>query len=184
MVEVETSICNDSEQHKKAKIQVNLKDATGKIVGTKSIKIKGIAEIYNVKLSIKIPSAQLWSPDNPYLYTAEIIVKDLGTDVEDTLLQRFGIRKLEFSATDGFCLNGKPTLLRGGCIHHDNGLLGAAAYDAAELRKLQLLKAQGYNAIRCSHNMSSENLLNLCDSLGLMVIDEAFDQWIKKKKYR
>ena len=181
VVEVETSICNDSEQHKKAKIQVNLKDVTGKVVGCKSIKIKGIAEIYNVKLSIKIPSAQMWSLENPYLYNAEIIVKDLETNVEDTLQQHFGIRKLEFSAKDGFRLNGKPMLLRGGCIHHDNGLLGAAAYDAAELRKLKLLKAQGYNAIRCSHNMSSENLLNLCDSLGLMVIDEAFDQWIKKK---
>lgn len=180
-VEVTAPICNDSDQHKKAKVHVNLKDATGKVVGSKSVKIKNIGEIYNIKLSIKIPSVKLWSPDNPYLYNAEIIVHDLETNAKDTLLQRFGIRKLEFSAKDGFRLNDKPMLLRGGCIHHDNGLLGAAAYNAAELRKLKLLKEQGYNAIRCSHNMPSENLLNLCDSLGLMVIDEAFDQWIKKK---
>ena len=180
-VGVQTTIVNDSDLKKKAKVQICLKDAAGKTIGSKKVSIREIGECYDMKCSMRIPSPQLWSPDNPYIYTAEIIVSDVHTGAKDTLLQHFGIRKLSFSAKDGFLLNGTPTLLRGGCIHHDNGLLGAAAYDAAELRKLKLLMAQGYNAIRCSHNMPSENLLNLCDSLGLMVIDEAFDQWIQKK---
>jgi len=78
-------------------------------------------------------------------------------------------------------LNGKTIKLKGGCIHHDNGLLGAAAIDRAEVRKVEMLKANGFNAVRCAHNPPSETFLNACDSLGLLVIDEAFDQWQKPK---
>ncbi|MBP5523794.1 MAG: DUF4982 domain-containing protein [Bacteroidaceae bacterium] len=180
-VEVSTTICNSSDQHRKAMVRIYLKDAEGRTVGSKKMKVNVRGEVCDVKSTIKVPDAKLWSPENPYLYRAEIIVTDEKTGVKDTLSKKFGIRRLEFSASEGFRLNGKQILLHGGCIHHDNGLLGAAAYDAAELRKLKLLMAQGFNAIRCSHNMVSENMLNMCDSLGLLVIDEAFDQWLRKK---
>ena len=94
----------------------------------------------------------------------------------------FGIRTIEFSAKEGFLLNGKPLKLKGGCLHHDNGLLGAAALDRAEERKVELMKANGFNAVRCSHNLPSEYFLQVCDRLGLLVIDEVFDQWQQAKR--
>ena len=93
----------------------------------------------------------------------------------------FGIRTIHFDAQTGFTLNGKPVKLYGGCIHHDNGLFGAAVIDRAEERKIELLKQQGYNAIRLSHNPPSPQLLNACDRLGMLVIDEAFDMWEQMK---
>ena len=123
------------------------------------------------KFSREIRNPHLWSPESPYLYT--MIVE--GNEF------RYGIRTIEYSAENGFLLNGKPTLLKGGCIHHDNGLLGAVVLDKAEDRKLQLMKDQGYNAVRCSHNLQSEHFLCACDSLGLMVIDECFDEWYDQK---
>ncbi len=176
-----STIHNDSPMRRKADIIINIKDATGKTVQSKTVRAILGGRTQDVKCAMTVPNPQLWSLNNPYMYRAEIITTDRQSDLSDTLITRFGIRKLHFSAKDGFLLNNAPTLLRGGCIHHDNGLLGAAAYDAAELRKLKLLQAQGYNAIRCSHNLPSENLLNLCDSLGILVIDESFDQWHRKK---
>ena len=93
----------------------------------------------------------------------------------------FGIRTIRFSTEKGFELNGVPMLLKGGCLHHDNGLLGAASFDRAEERKIELLKSSGFNAVRGSHNPMSESFMNACDRLGMLVIDEAFDQWRKKK---
>ena len=176
-----TTIHNEFSLNRKAEIIIKLKDAVGKTIQTKTVKAVLGGKTQNVKCALTIPNPQLWSLESPYMYKAEIITTDTRTQVSDTLTTRFGVRKLHFSATEGFLLNDSPTLLRGGCIHHDNGLLGAAAYDAAELRKLKLLKAQGYNAIRCSHNLPSESLLNMCDSLGILVIDEVFDQWHRKK---
>ena len=94
----------------------------------------------------------------------------------------FGIRTVEFSAEKGFLLNGKPLKLKGGCLHHDNGLLGAVAINRAEERKVELMKANGFNAVRCSHNLPSEYFLQACDRLGLLVIDEVFDQWQQAKR--
>src|SRR5689334_25432480 len=89
----------------------------------------------------------------------------------------FGIRTISFTAENGFRLNGKEVELKGGCVHHDNGILGSAAIDRAEERKIELLKANGFNAIRCSHNPPSEKLLETCDRVGMLVIDEVVDQW-------
>ncbi len=130
---------------------------------------------FNVKgkklFTREIRNPHLWSPDDPYLYTMKVDGNEF----------RYGIRTIAYSAEKGFLLNGKPVLLKGGCVHHDNGLLGASALDRAEDRKLQLMKDQGYNAVRCSHNLQSEHFMNACDSLGLMVIDECFDQWFDNK---
>ena len=98
-----------------------------------------------------------------------------------TSTNSFGIRSIEITADKGFLLNGKPILLRGGCMHHDNGPLGAATIDRAEIRRVQLLKSFGFNAVRTSHNPPSQQFLDACDSIGIIVIDEAFDQWEREK---
>ncbi len=127
-------------------------------------------------ISFKLADPVLWSPDNPHLYmaTAQII---RNGKVIDSYSVPFGIRTLSFSADKGFLLNGNPVELKGGCMHHDNGLLGSAAFDRAEERRVELMKANGFNAIRTSHNPPSEQFLDACDRLGMLVIDEAFDMW-------
>lgn len=135
-----------------------------------------------------IGSPRLWSPDRPALYTATVEVMGMDSNGRDSVVdrssQKFGIRTIDYDAVNGFLLNGKPVKLNGGCLHHDNGLLGAAAWDDAEVRKVRLMKAAGYNAARTSHNPPSEAFLDACDSLGLLVIDEAFDGWREaKNKY-
>ena len=129
-----------------------------------------------LKRTLEIANPRLWSPDDPYLYEAEL--EEPGTDCVKI---RYGIRTLRYDATHGLELNGKPLKLNGACVHHDNGLLGAAAYDDAEYRKARLLKEAGFNAVRTSHNPPSEAFLRACDELGLLVIDEAFDGWREKK---
>lgn len=124
----------------------------------------------------RIPKAALWSPEKPALYTLETTVRRGGATI-DTAATRFGIRIISFDASRGIVLNGAPIKLRGGCIHHDNGLLGAAAFDGAEERKVRLMKARGYNAVRAAHNPYSPGFLDACDRLGMMVIAEAFDMW-------
>jgi beta-galactosidase len=130
--------------------------------------------------SFTISSPELWSLESPVLYTAVTEVFSDDIPVEKTTTS-FGIRSVSFDAADGFRLNGEAIELKGGCIHHDNGILGAAAIDRAEERRVELLKAQGFNAVRCSHNPPSEKFLEACDRLGMLVIDEAFDMWQEQK---
>lgn len=139
---------------------------------------KGVKWEPSFEFSVRDP--QLWSPDTPTLYTLRITLSR-DDQAEDSLLLPFGIRTLRYSMERGFELNGKPMKLRGGCLRHDNGLLGAAAFDQAEERKIKFLKANGFNAVRGSHNPMSESFMNACDRLGMLVIDEAFDQWNGKK---
>lgn len=128
-----------------------------------------------VSKTINEPNPRLWSPNNPYLYTTTLEAEG------DAVPVTYGIRTIEVSADKGMLLNGQPIILCGGCLHHDNGILGAAAFDAAEYRKARLMKEAGYNAVRTSHNPPSETFLRACDELGLLVIDEAFDGWREKK---
>jgi len=125
-----------------------------------------------------IPNAKLWSAEHPALYTCRVIY---GEDVRE---EDFGIRMVECTPRQGFEINGKRVILRGACIHHDNGILGASAHDFAEERKIRILKEQGYNAIRSAHNPCSKALLRACDKLGMLVVDEYVDVWyIHKTKY-
>lgn len=125
-----------------------------------------------------LPEAELWSPKSPKLYTCRVIY---GEDVREV---RFGIRTVECAPDKGFCINGERVILRGACIHHDNGLLGACAYDFAERRKIRILYENGYNAVRSAHNPCSKTLLDVCDELGMLVMDEYIDGWyIHKTKY-
>jgi hypothetical protein len=121
----------------------------------------------------EIPNAILWNEETPYLYTC----------IANGHSIRFGIRKIEWSADTGLMINGKRTLLRGGSIHHDHGVLGACAYPEAEFRRVQVLKAQGFNALRMAHNPASRALLDACDELGMYVMDECFDGWYIPKDY-
>ena len=124
---------------------------------------------------INVENPHLWSPDDPYLYHTTIEAQD------DAVPVTYGIKTIDYSAERGLLLNGKPIVLNGGCVHHDNGILGAAAFDDAEYRRVRLLKQAGFNAVRTSHNPPSEAFLRACDELGLLVIDEAFDGWREKK---
>lgn len=147
-----------------------------------SVKAEGNTPI---SLSFEIRKPELWSVDTPYLYTAEISVQSDSDGINpqsDKITIPFGIRTIEFNAEKGFLLNGKPMKLKGGCLHHDNGLLGAVAINRAEERKVELMKANGFNAVRCAHNLPSEYFLQACDRLGLLVIDEVFDQWQQPKR--
>lgn len=124
----------------------------------------------------EIPDAKLWSAEEPNLYTlkASLLKKGKVMDVEEI---KFGIRTLAWDEKNGFQVNGETVKLKGGCIHHDNGLLGACSYYKAEYRRVKKLKELGYNAIRYSHNPTGRMFLEICDELGIYVLDETFDQW-------
>lgn len=127
-----------------------------------------------------VNAPKLWSCNSPTLYEARVEILADGK-VIDSRTETFGIRSIEYDAKRGLRINGKETLILGGCAHHDNGILGAAAYRDAEYRRVRLMKDAGYNLVRTSHNPPSEDFLRACDELGLMVIDEAFDGWADEK---
>lgn len=162
------------------KIHLRILSPTGEEVYTAELPTS-LTDQSPVKTTFSLAKPQLWSVDEPLLYKAEVILKADGKNY-DKLEIPFGIRTLAFSAEKGFLLNSKPLKLKGACVHHDNGLLGSAAIARADERKVELLKANGFNAVRCSHNLASENFLNACDRLGLLVIHETFDQWLSPKR--
>ena len=126
---------------------------------------------------LEIPEAKLWSAETPFLY--KILVK---TDTDERVMT-FGIRKLEWDAKRGLRVNGERVLLRGGCIHHDHGVLGACEYNDAEYRRIRILKENGFNAVRIAHNPASQITLDVCDMLGMYVMNETFDGWYIPKTY-
>ncbi len=126
--------------------------------------------------TLHVENPHLWSPDDPFLYHTTIEAEG------DVLPVTYGIRTIEYSAEKGFVLNGKPLLINGACVHHDDGVLGAMAFDAAEIRKVRQMKEAGFNLIRTSHNPTTRAFLDACDSLGMLVIGEAFDGWRTAKK--
>ena len=128
--------------------------------------------------ALALTAAHRWDVDDPYLYTAEVTVRHADGRVADCVRQRFGVRQLEFSPQFGMKLNGRKVILKGIANHHTLGALGAAAYPRAIEKRLRLLKDFGFNHIRTSHNPYSESLLDLCDSLGILVVDELYDKWL------
>jgi len=137
----------------------------------------------SITRKLRVLRPMLWSPDSPALYRLKMTLT-LGGKGKDVYETTFGIRTISFSAEHGFLLNGRSVKLNGGCMHHDNGCLGAAAFDRAEERKVALLKEAGFNAVRTSHNPPSIAFLEACDRLGLLVMDEAFDGWKVGKNAR
>jgi len=131
-------------------------------------------------LELTIPAPKLWDTENPNLYTLKTVITS-GGRVTDEAENIFGIRTISADPKNGLLLNGRPIKLRGGCIHHDHGVLGAAAFPAAEYRKLSRLKDAGFNSVRIAHNPPSTALLEVCDRIGMIVMTEAFDMWNMRK---
>lgn len=172
------AIANPGKEAATVKVDVSVEGALSMVTDSVAI-LPGEAVKY-CSYEIAIDKPRLWSPASPALYTAKASITLPGGQ-SDTETERFGFRTLSFTPDRGFELNGEPMLITGACVHHDNGILGAASYDDAELRKVRLLKDAGFNAVRTSHNPPAPAFLDACDSLGLLVIDEAFDGWKASK---
>ena len=181
VVKVETTINNAAETAMMVTVRSTLLNSQKESVSVKesAVRVAGKSEETSRQELVVSPAA-LWSVDHPYLYTLRSELVKEGV-VIDTVVTKIGIRALSFDATNGFQLNGVPMKLKGGCVHHDCGLLGSAAYDRAEERKVELLKKNGFNAVRCAHNPPSPAFLDACDRRGMLVIDEAFDCWNEEK---
>lgn len=174
--EIEVSVDNGTDTPRNLTVTTTI---AGKKV-SKDVVVPAKASRCKVAQKLEIPGVKAWSPDSPNLCKAEIELSENGREL-DRRNQKMGFRTIEWSAADGLRLNGKSIILNGGCVHHDNGILGAAAYRDAERRRVRQLKEAGFNAVRTSRNIPSEAFLDACDEVGLLVIDEAFDGWRDKK---
>ncbi len=181
VIKTETSVVNSNEQKQEIIVKTEIFNPAGVLVASAEnpMKIKGAGKSIQ-SVEIEIANPQLWSLESPDLYTARIQLVKSGKIIDQTT-EIFGIRTIEFSPEKGFLLNGENVLLKGGCMHHDNGALGSATFKTAEYRRVKLMKEHGFNAIRTSHNPPSKHFLDACDKLGMLVIDESFDQWQKPK---
>lgn len=162
-----------------ARIQVETK-ATGGEITVEILKdgetvLKGSGAL----LELEIPEAALWNAEEPNLYQCHVALSENGMIV-DEVTENFGIRLIEWS-NQGLLINGKETLLRGGCVHHDNGILGAVTYAKSEERRVRIMKEEGFNAIRSAHNPASRAMLEACDKYGMYMMDETFDMWYNRK---
>ncbi len=183
-VSIRTLVANDSSRANDVTVETVLFDKTGREIGsTQSSLSLAPGQDNETAQEVSVTNPALWSPESPTLYRAVSTVRIAGTIV-DRVTTPFGIRTLDWSAEKGLLLNSKPIKLTGGSVHHDNGPLGAAAFDRAEERRVELLKAAGMNAVRTAHNPPSPAFLNACDRLGLLVLDEPFDVWeVHKVKF-
>ena len=176
-VSLHTRIANGSTGPEDVTLETTLFDKAGNKVGSSQSKLAVAAgNQADAAQEITVANPALWSPESPVLYRAVSQLQRAG-QVIDQVETPFGIRSLAWSAEKGLLLNGKSIKLTGGSVHHDNGPLGAAAFDRAEERRVELLKAAGHNAVRTAHNPPSTAFLDACDRLGLLVLDEPFDVW-------
>jgi beta-galactosidase len=182
VVRVETRVQNLAAQAQKVVLETSIEDHQGKTVAT----IESAGDVdpggeRRLEPRLTVARPQRWSPDAPYLYTVVSRLR-IGRQVVDEVRTPMGIRTFAFDPETGFTLNGKKTLFKGVCIHHDGGCLGAAVPDEALERRLRRLKEMGCNAIRTSHNPPAPEWLDWCDRFGMLVMDESFDEWAKPKK--
>ena len=180
-VRVETKIQNQSGSAQQVMLETIVLDD----IGTKVIKGSSILTVKADSIStfeqfLKVPKPKLWSLENPRLYRIESNVRTNDRTV-DASITPFGIRTFEFTVDKGFFLNGKHVTIKGVCEHHNQGSLGAAVHKRAIERQLEILKTMGCNAIRTSHNPPDPALLDLCDRMGFLVMDESFDEWKQSK---
>ena len=165
----------------KMPVGVRILDADGKVVAEQKNDIHFNAKWRDREYelpSISLKNAKLWSPDSPYLYTAEVTLYDSEGNIADQIKEPFGVRTIEIVPQKGLLVNGKKVLLKGYANHHTLGALGAAAYPRAIEKRLKLMKEFGMNHIRTSHNPYSEDFLKLCDKYGILVVDELYDKWL------
>jgi beta-galactosidase len=181
-VKLITTLVNSGDEAENIIVRTELLDPRGKEVG-KANADKELTSGQKVELmqEIEVGKPSLWSINQPQLYNARVSIMR-GSEILDIQVVPFGIRSIKFDAENGLLINGESIDLIGGCYHHDNGPLGAASIDRAEERKIEVLKSNGFNAIRTSHNPPSPALLDACDRLGMVVIDEIFDMWETPKK--
>jgi beta-galactosidase len=177
-VSISTTIKHEGKNVSPYVLTTEIYTNTGKLLASINANSNGGGN--KIEQNITLGNPNLWDIETPNLYKAKLILKQ-NNKVIDEYTQTLGIRSIHFDAETGFTLNGKTVKLKGGCVHHDNGALGAAAIDRAEERKIELLKKNGYNAVRFAHNPYSPQLLDACDRLGILVMNEAFDMWNKTK---
>ena len=176
-INVEVTVESGATAAKQVNVRARMTDPTGAVAGEGQSSLSVGANGRGTAIcSIQLKSPRLWSPVDPHLYRAEVIIES-ERRFADAATVHVGIRKVEIDASQGIQINGESIKLRGGCVHHDNGPLGSACIPRAEERRVEILKANGYNAIRTSHNPPSRDFLDACDRLGMVVIDEAFDCW-------
>ncbi|SDP99762.1 beta-galactosidase [Mucilaginibacter sp. OK268] len=176
-VKVQTSIENKSLKQKTVIVKLDLLNPSGQVVASRKMPLTVPADSSaDLTQKLIVIDPKLWGLDNPVLYKARVTLTADNKTIDQTITP-FGIRSLQFDGQKGILLNGQVIKLKGGCIHHDLGPLGAASFDRAEERKIELIKNAGYNSIRLSHNPASSALLNACDRLGILILDEAFDMW-------
>ena len=172
VVKVDVTVQNESDNDRNAMVSVG--------VGQMMVSVPAHQQ-KTVSTSFIVRNPHLWSPDDPFRYEVKTELKENGNVIHQQSVN-YGIRSFSYDAEKGFVLNGKPLLINGACVHHDDGVLGAMAFDAAEIRKVRQMKEAGFNLIRTSHNPTTRAFLDACDSLGMLVIGEAFDGWRTAKK--
>ncbi|MFF2053543.1 glycoside hydrolase family 2 TIM barrel-domain containing protein [Leifsonia sp. NPDC058194] len=181
VVEVEVSVASIRPRRATVDVEVRIVDPDGDEVATGTVPVTVEANGTSVsRQRLRLASPRLWSAETPDLYraTARVVAEGETADEAET---GFGVRRLQVDPVNGLRVNGETVKLRGACIHHDNGILGAATHPAAEERRVRLLKEAGFNAIRSAHNPASVALLEACDRLGMYVMDETFDIWTSNK---
>jgi hypothetical protein len=181
IVAVATTVANETRATHTVRVETNILDPHGAAVATGTTPVTllpGTIAVSRVRLAVSAPA--LWSPDTPVLYTVHTRVMSEEV-VFDEDQSRFGIRRLQLDPQRGLRINGEPVKLRGACVHHDNGPLGAATIARAEERRVEILKAAGFNAIRSAHNLLSRAMLDACDRIGMLVMDELTDVWTESK---
>jgi beta-galactosidase len=180
LVEVVTTILNKGRESRRIDLKTEFRRLDGEISAVDSFPVTiNAGGNRTILRTITIPNPVLWSVDFPNLYTCSSSVLD-GGNILDENRETFGIRLLTLDSEKGLCINGQVIKLRGACVHHDNGVIGACTLEAAEERRVRLLKKSGFNALRSAHNPMSKAMLSACDRLGLLVMDEFSDVWFKQ----
>ena len=159
------------------KYQITVWDPTGNLL----LKKTGVEKDGNIDELLRVDKPKLWSTNAPNLYRVQLALLTKNNTIEDQIEKRIGFRTIRFDAKTGFYLNGEALKILGVCMHHDLGALGAAFNKSAAKRQLVMMKEMGANAIRTAHNPPAEELLDLCDEMGILVYNEAFDMWKKRK---
>lgn len=191
VLQMEIPLEDKTGEQDRIRIETKWYDADGQIVSDKDVPFSftqgteptvraHAATRGYVRQTIYIQNPDCWDADHPYLYQCEVTLKKDG-QVLDQYQCEYGIRKIQADPYHGLRINGKTVKLRGGCIHHDHGVIGARSFEHSEERRIRKLKEAGFNAVRISHNPAGEDLLRVCDRLGMYVMDEAFDMWTEAK---
>ena len=183
IIDIDVTVENDSSDPAEITVWSGIVDANRKGVSMIADHLVATNGTNTIQQHVYMTEPHLWSVDDPYMYTMITEIRLNGKTI-DTYSTPFGIRTIEFRADSGFFMNGEHVRINGVCNHHDLGCLGAATNERAIERQLEILKAMGCNGIRCSHNPPSPILLDLCDRMGFLVMDEAFDMWRRRKTDR